>query len=125
MLERKRFISVFLVILSLLLGAYILFFSDNSSRFSKLLISEQEYEDIVKVRSKTSEDMLKTLIFDEENLFFDADADTFYYSLPEGSADAYDPCIEWKSSREISLVVLGHGITKDDIKNNYTFKILI
>ena len=123
--EKRKLVNILLLILSALFVIYMLLFFDSPRRFSEFLVSEQEYGDIVSARLESSDNMLQALIFDEETLFFDSKADVFYYSLLKGNSDSYNPYIEYKSDKKISLAVLGHNITEEDIRNNFTNKLLV
>ena len=124
MAAKRNIISVVLVIISVVVLAYVLYHFDNSARFSKFYVDTNEFEQIISSRTQATNDLLDAVVFDDEKLFFDPSADTFYYSLQEGDSDAYNPYIKWGTHNNTSLVILEQDITGEVIKNNRTIQML-
>ena len=124
MAGKRNIISTALVIVSAAILAFVLYRSDNSVHFSKLFVNADELGQIISTRTQAVDDLLDFVVFDDEELFFDSQADTFYYSLQEGSSDAYNPCVKWNSDNNTALAVLGQEITPEVIKNNCAIEML-
>ena len=120
----KKFIEAAVFIASIIIGIYLICFLGKPAHYSEYIIDEKEFEDIVAERGQALS-LLDALNFDEETLFFDASDKTFYYSLIEGKADAYDPIVKIKSeNKDLKIAFLKDGITAEGIKNNDTITIL-
>ena len=124
MSAKRNIISVVLVIISVAILAYVLYHFDNSARFSKLYVDTDEYEQIISARTRASNNLLDSVVFDDEELFFDPSTDTFYYSLQEGDSYAFNPDVKWISHNNTSLVILEQDITEEVIKDNCTIEML-
>lgn len=124
MSAKKNIISVVLVIISVLIFAYVLHHFDNLARFSRLYVDTDEARQIISARTQAENDLLDVIVFDDEELFFDPSANTFYYSLQEGDSYACDPGVKWNSHDNATLAVLERDITPELIKSNRTIEIL-
>lgn len=120
----KKFIEATVFIVSIIIGIYLICFSGKPAHYSEYIINEEEFEDIVAKRGQALS-LLDSLNFDEETLFFDASGKTFYYSLIEGNAGAYDPIVKVKSQKkDLKIAFLEDSITAERIKNNDTITVL-
>lgn len=116
----KKAMRWFILIISIFTGIYLIIFSKNSMRFSQCIVTEEQYMRIMEARTEV-DSLLGEVLFDEEALFYDAKNRTFYYSLIDGSASAYDPDIRIKNGTNgIEIAFLSEKITDKLIKDNQT-----
>lgn len=120
----KRFIETTVLIISVITGIYLTCFSGNPVRYSECMIDEKEFEAIIAGRTQNI-DLLDALNFNEETLFFDDLGRTFYYSLIEGDAGAYDPVVKITGgNKDLKIAFLEERITEEGIKNNKSITVL-
>ncbi len=129
----KKKIGIALLLVSGVLAVYLICFFGGAVRFEKLCVDEEWYYLITEGsrRSAYEAKLLEALVFDEQQLFFDASSDTFYYSLEEGSRSAYNPRVEFRTAAdafmeelgEVRVAVLGERITKEDVRAARVFRL--
>lgn len=120
----KKFIRTVVFIASVIMGVYLLCFNQNTVRYSAYIIDQKELEAVMQGRAEVFS-LLEALYFNEEALFYDNASRTFYYSLIEGNAGAYDPDVRIKSKNEdLKIAFIKDGITAEGIKNNDTITLL-
>lgn len=122
----KKKIGIALLFVSSILAVYLMCFFGKPVRLEKLSVNEQQYRMITDSRRYVSRTgLLNALFFDEQQLFFDASSDTFYYSLEEGSGSAYNPYVEIAASdADVRVAVLDAQITKKEIAAAKTFQMI-
>lgn len=122
----KKRIGITLLLISGFLALYLMCLFGNPVRLEKLSIDEEQFELILNSRRFDQDTgLLEALFFDEQKLIFDAASDTFYYSLEEGSRNAYNPYVEIQSAyEELSVVVLDAQITAQDIREAKAYRLL-
>lgn len=120
---RKYVRSIFLIITMVLL-AVLMSNSIVSTSYTECIADETLYQKVL-VGRQENEALLLELCFDEQELFYEENTKTFYYSLVEGNSDAYEPEVDWRSeSKKVSVRFLGQ-ITKEGIKKNQTIPIVV
>lgn len=120
----KRNIRTVIFIVSVIIGIYLICFCNDTVHYSACIIDQKEFEAIVKDRTEVFP-LLDSLTFDEETLFYDNDSKTFYYSLIEGNANAYDPDVKiMGQNKDLKIAFIEDSITAECIKNNDTITIL-
>ena len=120
----KKYIGIAVFIASVIAGIYLVCFCNNTVHYSGYIIDQKEFEALIKERTEVFP-LLDALIFSEETLFYDDDSKTFYYSLIEGSAGAYDPDVKIKSEKkDLKIAFIEDSISTEGIKNNDTITIL-
>lgn len=117
--------GIILLVFSCILVIYLLGFSNKVSRLSDMVINEDELQQIIESRERSQGVLLESLCFDEQTLVMDVTNKTFYYSIVEGSASAYNPWVEKKVVNDtVSLAFVDAEIMQETIKNNVTYKII-
>ncbi|MBQ0036976.1 MAG: CotH kinase family protein [Firmicutes bacterium] len=111
---------ILLVSLCLIIGNY----KKQKESFSSLCISEDKFNEIIKDKKQSSTPLLKELVFDGNELFFDEEDNRFYYSLVKDSTTAYNPTIEWNGLL-YNIAIKDNKITDDLIHYNQDIDILI
>lgn len=120
----KRIIGTAVLLTSVIIGICLTGCFGKTVKYSGCIVSQEQADDIIAEREETA-CLIDDLAFGEETLFYDESDATFYYSLIEGDADVYDPCIKIKSEeKDLKLAFLGNGITAEGIKNNETISFL-
>lgn len=121
----KKRIGVIMLLLSVFLVIYLICFLGSPVRLAEISVNEEQFQEIMDSRSVSDVRLLDALFFDEQKLIFDASSETFYYSLVEGSKDAYNPYVKKQSEyKTISIAVLNAQITDQDIKDNRIFQLI-
>lgn len=120
----KKNIRTVIFIVSVVIGIYLILFCNDTVHYSACIIDQKEVEAIIKNRTEKFP-LLDSLTFDEETLFYDNDNKTFYYSLVEGNASAYDPDVKITGENEhLKIAFVEDSITAEGIKNNDAITIL-
>lgn len=93
----RRYAGLAVLVLSVIAIVYLTCFRSGmaygrSGRLSDLAVNEEQFLDLMEGRKERT-DLLEHLTFEEETLFLDPVSGTFYYSLLENSADAYNPSV--------------------------------
>ena len=93
----------------------------NESRFSTL--NNDSIEELIS--SKRENNSLSIdLQFNGIPLFYDKDAKTYYYSVPEQGTEVYDPLVSWESNN-IGICFENKKIDSELISSNDSIRILI
>lgn len=120
----KKYVGIIILLFSI---AVLLFLGQMSLLNSKYLecnVSANESESLVSERIE-QEGLILAVEFDEQNLVYDYYANTFYYSLVEGSSSSFNPYVKVISDFENVDVVFVEGeMTEDGIENNQTIRML-
>lgn len=126
----RRYAGLAVLVLSVIAIVYLTCFRSGmaygrSGRLSDLAVNEEQFLDLMEGRKERT-DLLEHLTFEEETLFLDPVSGTFYYSLLENSADAYNPSVFVKSGyKGVKAAFLTDGITEESIRNNQAIPVLI
>lgn len=121
----KKKIGIVLLLVSGVLAVYLMCFFGGAVRFETLCVDEERYHMITDSRRYASgEELLDELFFDEQQLFFDASSDTFYYSLEEDSRSAYNPRVEIRAADGMHVAVLGERILPEDVRAAETMQLI-
>ncbi len=90
---------------------------------NQLYISDSQREQLLATHALSPSPLTTNLIFDNENLIYDSEANTFYYSLIENSKTRFVPTII--SDEGFSVSIYGAAISEETIAANTDFEILI
>lgn len=117
----RKVTGISIMALSVVLAIYLTGFLGKPVHYMQCQADSAQLGEITAVRQKT-EDLLDALIFNEETLFYDGTNNTFYYSLIEGNAGAYNPRIEtrgkYAGNADIRLAFSQGEISEDTIRDN-------
>lgn len=95
-------------------------------RLNDYIVSDENFDVIIKTHAKSKDPLISELIFDESPLFFDDVDEVFYYSVPYGDSDAYNPVIQMISQGEkVRFAIREKEITNDLIRENGTISLVI
>lgn len=72
----KERLRVVVLAISIIAGIYLVFILGFSVRYSEYVVNEQQFNNIISGRTEDT-DLLCTLSFNEERLFFDKNSGTF------------------------------------------------
>lgn len=115
----KRYARLAVLALSVTAVIYLMYFRTGAVRLSDLTVNEEQFLALMEGREERT-DLLEHLVFEEETLFLDPVSGTFYYSLLENSADAYNPFVFVNSGdKGVKAAFLTDGITEESIKNRF------
>ncbi|MDO4304541.1 MAG: CotH kinase family protein [Bacillota bacterium] len=127
MWEKRRICIILMLGLSVLLF-FILLGSNGSygDDFSSYIVSDEEFEAIMKARSESGFPLVSDIIFGEESLFFDVEDGTFYYSIIEGDRGAFNPVVQMDSAeKETSIAIRKEQITNEMISGNKAIDFIV
>lgn len=92
--------------------------------YTECIADETLYQKVAAGRQE-NEELLLGLYFDEQELFYEDNTKTFYYSLVEGNSAAYTPEVDWKSESEGVRVCFLNEITESGIEQNEVIPIVV
>lgn len=93
--------------------------------FSEYIVTEKELVSIKSMRAESSESLLLALNFNENTLFYDSKAQTFYYSIIEGDVDSYNPPLTFEATADsVSLALGPASITEETISSNTVITVI-
>jgi hypothetical protein len=73
------------------------------ANYAELKISDEEYQTITKTHTRTDEQLAKNIHFNGEKLYYASKDNTWYYSIIEEHADAYNPYIKFEGSKQLKV----------------------
>ena len=120
----KKIAGRVLLIISLLLVAFFLAQNIGTERYNDVIVSDEEFEHIISLRTEAS-GLVQEILFDEESLFCDEINDIYYYSLVENSSTSSNPHIKLVANNKMKIAFLNEEISEDIIKNNVTIKFIV
>ncbi len=125
---RKRISAALLLISALLLIAVFAVRREKGS-FSSFLVTEDAFLQLMDDRLEDPSLLPASVSFSDAPLFFDRSAQTCYYSLIEGAADAFDPSVFFTAAGTlpgggVKLAVSGGDITEAAIAEDHTWQLL-
>lgn len=99
---------------------------NDAKRFDDCIVSRENFEEILKTHDKSEEPLISEIIFDENSLLFDDEDGIFYYSLPDGNADAYNPLIKViQQEAKVNIAVKEKRITDNLIGENAAIDFIV
>lgn len=98
---------------------------NKQSSFSEYAVNGEELEDIKTGRSESGESLLRVLNFNGNDLFYEPDMQTFYYSLVDGDTSVYDPSVIFETTEDsVHLAIGAESITEERISSNTAITIV-
>lgn len=98
----------------------------DAKRFDDCVVSGEDFEEILKTHDKSESSLIFELVFDESVLLFDDMDEMFYYSMPEGKADSYNPLIKVIPQQEkVNIAIKEKRITDDVIEENVAIDFIV
>ncbi len=95
----KRYLSCSLLLLSLSLLSFFVVHYQKSIRFSQLTGTEANFQQIQNSRSKTTRNLLESLVFNQYPLFFDEPNSRWFYSV-DPDDPVTDPTVRFSASEK-------------------------
>lgn len=121
--KQKNIIGILLFCLSALL--LVLAAGGHGKHMTEYQIPADDFYALTQNRRVCSEPLLKELVFGEETLFFDAGAHTFYYSVIEGDADAFNPVISVRAAENhVRIAIKACEITEELMEQNGAIELI-
>ena len=122
---KNKKIIIPIVIITILI-AILMIITNKSTRYTKLFISEDKWNEIINSRENSNDIKINDISFNDYKLVVDRKTSTIYYSLVNGSSLKYDPKVVYNLSNEdAKIAILSDEITNDKVNNNYLFKIIV
>ena len=123
MRNRKKILGVVLLCISVLM--LLLTAGGHGNRMSGYYVSADAFEKLMQGRRECAAPLIEELTLGEETLFYDAGTHTFYYSVIEGNADAYDPVLRIKTAdSHVKIAIKECEITEELIGQNGTIELI-
>ncbi len=117
--------SILIAIAALVLICLIPVLSGTGKSFKSLTTDSGAMESMIAGRSETK-DLPADIYFDGRKLVYDAEADTYYYSLKEGSKSACSPSVKISSKVPgVKAAFVDALITDELIRNNESITVLL
>lgn len=97
-----------------------------STKYNKLLISENKWNSIKDSRTENKDLVLEDIEFNDYKLIIDKNNNILYYSIVNDSKNKYNPSVSYHiNNKNAKLAILTEKITDEKVKSNYKFKIII
>lgn len=96
----------------------------SSTRYNKLIISEEKWNDIISSKNRSTSLSLKRIKFNDYNLLIDEENSIIYYSVINNSKK-YNPSVYYVATDNKLNIVFNQKITEDKLEKNNTFKVII
>ena len=125
-MTKKKINSILIISISLIIAAVVLLThkSEVAVTFSSsLYIDDQVYTEILTTRIPSEAPLTLNVSFDGQNLIYDSDTNSFYYSIVENSATAF--CPEVLTDENITVSLHGPEITPELIAANQPIELVI
>ena len=121
----NRKIVLVLIICFTVLGLVMTLKFNQATRFDRLNITQDEWNEIVANRSEDAIS-LSNLKFNDYDLVIDNNNSKLYYSVVQSSPSKFTPLVSFKASEsQAKLAILEDEITEDKIQNNHAFQVLL
>lgn len=120
----KKLCGGILLVLSLAAGVLMWIRISGGIRYNSCLTDEAAFYALQETREPDPE-LLEAIRFDGQTLVYDASADTFYYSLIEDSATAYNPYIQLQTSERAQIAILSDEISGETIASNQAAQMIV
>lgn len=88
-------------------------FTKRKRMFSDCVVDEGTFNGIIESRTQSDSPLTDGITFGEEVLFYDEEAKTYYYSIIEGSQDAYNPTITIGTSSKDAQISIKESELKE------------
>ena len=99
---------------------------NSSSKYKKLTISENKWNNIQETRIENKNLKLEDIRFNDYKLIIDEKNNTIYYSIVNNSKNKFNPNVSYSTNnKNVKLAILSDEITYEKVKNNYQFKLMI
>lgn len=118
----RRIVSIIVLILSLSLFGFLLYFTSFNDRLDKFFVSEDEWGKIVMSRDEDITLDISPLKINYEKPFV-SDGNVLYYSMIDGDCNRLNPTIQIGSG--LKFAIKGDKLTDDGIERNYQQDIII
>lgn len=123
MRNRKKVLGMILLCVSVFMLLYAA--GSHGNRMSEYHVSADVFEKLMYTRRECAAPLIEELTLGEETLFYDAGTHTFYYSVIEGNADAYDPVLRIKTAdSHVKIAIKECEITEELIGQNGTIELI-
>ena len=122
---RKVRMQIVLGLVAVIALCLVIRMDHHDGRLSSLQLTEKDFDAIVGRASETDSDLVQTIRFNDEKLFYDRDSDTFFYSLIENDVERFDPEVSFETfGTGIKLGFLETELNEQDIENNRTYDLI-
>lgn len=119
----KEKLGILVALVSTIILFCLLFSAPN---YNDKIIDDTKWNQIIKNREATTDNLINTISFNDYNLFFDTTTQSWYYSLIEGNKSSYNPSIKIKgNTQKIQIAFLNEKITDEIIKNNRAISFMV
>ena len=122
---KKKQCIISILIIDFIFIALLIMKGNYGKRFDNYIVTEEEFEAILKTHDKSETALISDLIFDESFLFYDSVNGIFYYSLID-DAEAYNPMIKIVSQdAKANIAIKEEKITDELIGGNNAIDFVI
>ena len=118
-MTKKKLTSILIIGISLIIAAVVLITHKSDIAVihsNELYIDDGQYQSIVSSRQPSEQPLTINISFDGQNLIYDSDTNSFYYSLVENSDTAF--CPEALSDEGINVALHGPEISPELVAAN-------
>ena len=120
----KRTIQIIILIFLLCAGIYLFLGKNVGSSYNNLITDDKTINGIVSSRT-FCDTLFSSIMFNDEELLYDANGDYYFYSLIQGSSHSYNPEVNVISDSSDLKIVFNSSISSDDIANNNAISFVV
>lgn len=104
----------------------ILIFNSSKIKYNEIIISEEEYNELINNKTRIEDDVLTSIKFNNFDLYKSSNNVDIYYSLLDNNKRRYNPTIRYVSTLSKSNIAIVDGIISDEtIESNKKIKFVV
>lgn len=124
-MERRKIFGILLLILSIIIPGWLIFFRNDRLRLSAYSRSESEIEAFLGSALPTDDVFLTKITFNGYAIFLDETSSSFYYSLVENDPDAFDPFVRYEGvNKRVKLILREGELSPESIGQNHPLRLV-
>lgn len=121
----KKYLLIIIAIITTILCSIVVI-QNNIKKFDDVLVSQNQFDKIIKQRKKSKKLQIENIKFNNFELFFDKLTSNWYYSIIEDDENFDNPTINYISNKKnTNIAILKEKIDYNLIENNKQLKLVI
>jgi hypothetical protein len=120
----KKITGIFIILITIFFLICVLLFNKTIS-YEKLLINENEYNEMISNRNYSSDLKINRLNFNGYDLILDDNENKWYYSLIKNTTSSYNPKVKYETSNDAKISILENKITDELIEKSETITLIV
>ena len=122
----KRTLGIILLIITVIAMNLILLFNSSKIKYNEIIITEEEYNEIINNKTRIEDDILTSIKFNNYDLYKSSNNVDIYYSLLDNNKRRYNPTVRYVANINNSKIAIVDGVITDEIiESNKKIKLVI